>query len=105
MKDGPFLLVPREVGPTFYDTIIGACRDAGFEPAIGRLAPQLPSIVTLVAAEVGVSIGPPSMRPLEIGGAACSPIAGEAPTARLAPAHRRGDVSIVVRNVVARAMA
>ena len=105
LKDDPFLLFPREIGPTLYDTIIGACRDAGFEPIIGQLAPQLASVVTLVAAELGVSIVPASMRQLGITGVAYRPIAGPAPTARLALAHRRGETSIVVRNFIARAMA
>jgi DNA-binding transcriptional LysR family regulator len=105
LKDEPFLLFPREVGPTLYDTIIGACRDAGFEPAIGQLAPQLASVLVLVAAELGVSIVPASMRQLEIAGVAYRPIAGQEPTARLALAHRRGETSILVRNFIARAVA
>jgi DNA-binding transcriptional LysR family regulator len=30
-----FLLFPRPFGPTLYDSIVGACRAAGFEPVIG----------------------------------------------------------------------
>jgi hypothetical protein len=61
LKEDLFLLFPREIGPTLYDTIVGACRKAGFEPIIGQLAAQIASVVNLVAAELGVSIVPASM--------------------------------------------
>jgi DNA-binding transcriptional LysR family regulator len=67
LKHDPFLLFPREIGPVLYDTIVEACRNAGFEPIIGQLAPQMASIVNLVAAELGVSIGrwlPADRRPV-----------------------------------------
>ena len=38
LKDDPFLLFPREVAPTVYDTVVDACRKAGFEPIIGQVA-------------------------------------------------------------------
>jgi len=101
LRNDPFLLFPRAIGPTLYDRIIDACRKAGFEPTIGQLAPQIASIVNLVAAELGVSIVPASMSQLRIAGVAYRPIAGQTPTARLALAHRRGETSTTVRNFLA----
>ena len=103
LKEDPSVLFPRAIGPTLYDSIICACRAAGFEPIIGQLAPQIASVVNLVAAELGVSIVPASMRQLQISGVTYRPIAGQAPTARLALAYRRGETSAVVRNFIARA--
>ena len=103
LKDDPFLLFPRSIGPTLYDGIMGACREAGFEPKIGQLAPQIASIINFVAAELGVSIVPASMSQLQVSGVIYRPIAGQAPTARLALAYRRGETSAVVRNFIARA--
>jgi DNA-binding transcriptional LysR family regulator len=105
LRADPFLLFPRLVGPAVYDSIIGACQKAGFDPVIGQTAPHMASVVTLVAAELGVSIVPASMGQLQITGAVYCPIAGEAPVARLALAHRRGETSPIVRNFVARAVA
>jgi DNA-binding transcriptional LysR family regulator len=96
----PFLLFPRPIGPTLYDSIIGACRKADFDPVIGQLVPQLASLITLVAADLGVSIVPVSMSQLQIIGVAYRAIAGEAPIAPLALAHRRGETSAVVRNFI-----
>jgi DNA-binding transcriptional LysR family regulator len=105
LKEDPFLLFPRPIGPALYDSIIGACQKAGFDPVIGQLAPHIASVITLVAADLGVSIVPASMSQLQISGVAYRAIAGEAPIARLALAHRRGETSAIVRNFIARAMA
>src|SRR5580658_6582610 len=103
LRDDPFLLFPREIAPTVYDTVIDACRKAGFEPVIGQLAPHFSSIVNLVAAELGVSIVPASMTQVRVTGIAYRRIAGQSPTTRLALAFRRGETSPVVRNFIARA--
>jgi DNA-binding transcriptional LysR family regulator len=103
LKHDPFLLFPREVAPTIYDTVVDACRKAGFEPIIGQVAPHFTSIVNLVAAEIGVSIVPASMMQVRVTGIAYRRIAGQSPTTRLALACRRGETSPVVRNFIARA--
>ncbi|TPK38286.1 hypothetical protein FJ492_23990 [Mesorhizobium sp. B2-5-4] len=100
-----FLLVPRWFGPTFYDSIIGASRKAGFEPVIGEVAPVIGSVVVLVAAELGVSIVPASMSRLQVAGIAYRPIAADAPIDAVALVHRRQETSPVVRNFVARTLA
>jgi DNA-binding transcriptional LysR family regulator len=103
LKDDPFLLFPREIAPTLYDTILEACRNAGFEPSIGQLAPHMASIVNLVAAELGVAIVPASMMQMRVTGIAYRRIAGQSPTIQLALAYRRGETSPVVRNFIAQA--
>jgi DNA-binding transcriptional LysR family regulator len=103
LKHDPFLLFPREVAPTVYDTVVDACRKAGFEPIVGQVAPHFTSIVNLVAAELGVSIVPASMTQVRVTGIAYRRIAGQSPTTRLALAYRRGETSPVVRNFIARA--
>src|SRR5246500_2592408 len=104
LSDDPFLLFPREIAPTLYDTVVDACRKAGFEPIIGQLVPHIASIVNLVAAELGVSIVPASMMQVRVTGIAYRQIAGQSPTTWLAPAYRRGETSPIVRNFVARAV-
>jgi len=103
LRDDPFLLFPREIAPTVYDTVVDACRKAGFEPVISQLAPHFSTIVNLVSADLGVSIVPASMMQVRVAGTVYRPIAGQPPTTRLALAYRRGETSPVVRNFVARA--
>jgi DNA-binding transcriptional LysR family regulator len=91
LRDEPLLMFPRAAGPTLFDTIIAACREAGFEPELGQSAPQLASLVTLVAADPGFSIVPASMRQVADAGVIYRELAGVAPLARLAlatPARR-----------------
>ena len=71
---------------------------------IVEVAPEIASVVTLVAAELGVPIAPASTSQLHIAGVAYRAIAGEAPITRLGLAYRRGETSPIVRNI-ARAVA
>ena len=103
LRSDPFVLFPRIVGPTLFDVIMSACRTAGFEPILGQSAPEIHAVVNLVAAELGVSLVPASMRQLQVAGVAYRSITGEAPTTRLSLGLRRGDTSRLVRNFVAKA--
>ncbi|CAN5726168.1 LysR family transcriptional regulator [soil metagenome] len=71
----PFVLFPRVRGPAYFDHLIGLCREAGFTPRIVQEAPQL-DIVSLVAAGLGVSILPSSIRKFRRSGIVLRPIVG-----------------------------
>jgi DNA-binding transcriptional LysR family regulator len=60
----PFVLFPRDLGPSFYDELLGCCRKAGFDPRIVQEATQWSSVMSLVSAGIGVSIGPASIAKL-----------------------------------------
>jgi len=94
----PLILFPRDAGPGLYDQIANACRQAGFEPTLGPIAPQLTSVANFVAAGVGVSIIPESVARVRLPGVRYRPLDGHAPRARLALATRAHEPSIVVRN-------
>jgi DNA-binding transcriptional LysR family regulator len=63
----PFVFFPRDLGPGFYEELLGHCRDAGFEPRIVQEATQWSSVISLVSAGIGVSIGPASVAKLLAG--------------------------------------
>jgi len=63
-----FILYKRPGGPGLYDTIITACRGAGFSPLVGQEAPRIISTLNLVAAGLGVSIVPTSLQRLQMDG-------------------------------------
>jgi DNA-binding transcriptional LysR family regulator len=105
LRNDALILVPREVGPSLFDTVMLTCRQAGFEPILGQSAPQLSSVVSLVAAELGFSMVPESMRQLQLTGVTYRDVAGDAPLTRLALAYRRGETSKIVRNFVGLAVA
>ena len=105
LRNDALILIPRDVGPSLFDTVMLACRQAGFEPILGQSAPQLSSVVSLVAAELGFSMVPESMRQLQLTGVTYRDVAGDAPLTRLALAYRRGETSKIVRNFVDLAVA
>jgi len=103
LRGEPLIVTPRTAGPTFYDAVVGGCRAAGFEPALAQSAPQIVSILTLVAAELGVALIPASMRQLGFKGVAYRSIRKNRPMVSLAVAYRHGDDSPFTRNFVAHA--
>lgn len=66
----PFILYRRSVGPGLYDGIIAACSRAGFTPDVAQEAPRITSTLNLVAAGLGVSLVPDSLRRLQMDGIA-----------------------------------
>jgi DNA-binding transcriptional LysR family regulator len=105
LRNDALILIPRDLGPSLFDIVILACRQAGFEPTLGQSAPQLSSVVSLVAAELGFSMVPESMRQLQMTGVTYREVKGDAPLSRLALAYRRGETSKIVRNFIAVAVA
>jgi DNA-binding transcriptional LysR family regulator len=103
LRDEPLILTPPAVGQTLFDTVMATCRAAGFEPALGQPAPQMGSVVNLVAAGLGYSLVPASFRQVQVTGVAYREIEGLTPVAKLALAFRRGQTSDIVRNFMARA--
>ncbi|MBE9095292.1 LysR family transcriptional regulator [Tychonema sp. LEGE 07203] len=58
----PFISFGRSQAPGLYDAIVSLCQQAGFSPIAGQEAIQMQTIISLVAAEMGVAIVPASMQ-------------------------------------------
>jgi DNA-binding transcriptional LysR family regulator len=63
-----FVLYRRAIGAGLYDAIVTACGNAGFSPRVVQEAPRMLSTLSLVAAGLGVSIVPASMKRLAADG-------------------------------------
>ena len=85
----PLILTPRAIGTSLHDVAVGACRAAGFEPSLGQPAPQIASILSLVSAELGVSLVPVSMCQLGMRGVVYRRLCDPEPTVGLAVAYPR----------------
>jgi DNA-binding transcriptional LysR family regulator len=96
----PFILFPPASGLSLYHEVIVACRSNGFDPVVGQVAPQISSALSLVSAELGVSIVPASITQIQVTGVVYRPIQGLAPVARLALAVRRDRGQIVLQNFI-----
>jgi DNA-binding transcriptional LysR family regulator len=76
----PFIMIPRQRGPGFFDYIIALCQQEGFSPNVVLEASQFHTIVGLVAAGIGLAIMPASMQRSRIEGVVFRTLAGEAVT-------------------------
>jgi DNA-binding transcriptional LysR family regulator len=95
------ILFPRAIGPGLYDAVIASCQRAGFSPKLGQEAPQISSIVHMVAAGFGVSIVPQSIKQIHAEGVVYMSIEGDVPHTPISLAYRSDDHGTVVRNFVA----
>ena len=95
-----FALFARQAGPSLFDELLAACREAGFEPILGQETPQIASVAHLVAAGLGASLVPRSVSAVRVEGVKYLPLRGKAPVARLALVTALEVRSVVVRQFV-----
>jgi len=88
----PFLLFSRELAPGLYDQLIAMCQGAGFSPRVVQEA-QMHTVVSLVAAGIGVSLVPATLQNLSRRGLVYKKLSGATPKLDLAVAWRREDRS------------
>ncbi len=69
-----FILFPRQLAPGLYDPIITLCQAAGFSPMVVQECIQMQTIVSLVSANLGVSILPASIQEAQRQGVVYKPI-------------------------------
>jgi len=100
LADDPFILFPRPIGPDLYDSIISACREAGFAPSIGMESPQISSAANLVAAGFGVAVVPASIRQIQVEGVSYHELQGKPLSTGIALVHRQREKSPTVLNFV-----
>jgi DNA-binding transcriptional LysR family regulator len=99
----PFILFPRKVGTSLYDHIVGICRRAGFSPRVEQEAIQMQTIVSLVAAGMGVALVPASLVNMRRTGVAYRPLAERSPAVEVGVVWRRSDESPTTRAFLATA--
>jgi DNA-binding transcriptional LysR family regulator len=98
-----FVLCSRAQNPGCHDSIVAACQRAGFTPTIGQEAPQIVSVIPLVAAGLGVSMVPRSTSRILVDGVKYLPTEADAARSLIGLAYRRNDRSRAVQNFVATA--
>jgi DNA-binding transcriptional LysR family regulator len=93
VADLPLLLFPRDKAPALYDEILGLFARAGLTPALGQQAIQMQTIVSLVAAGLGMAVVPASLRNLQRKGVVYRDPAGRPATIEVGLAWRADDSS------------
>ena len=92
----PLVLFPRDQAPGFHDLLISSLADSGTTPQVVQYAPEMLTIIGLVAAGIGSSLVPASVERLALDGVVYRPVTG-APATELAAVRRAGDDSPLVR--------
>jgi DNA-binding transcriptional LysR family regulator len=95
------ILVRRYAAPGMYSNVVDACHKAGFEPLIVAEVEQMLISINLVAAGVGISLVPASIREIRQEGIVYCPIL-DAPSliAPLTLVYRRGEARPFVTDFI-----
>jgi DNA-binding transcriptional LysR family regulator len=91
----PFVMFPRAHAPGFYDYLVNLVAATGTAPRIVQEAREMQTIVSLVAAGLGVTLVPASVQALGLRGAVYRPLHGS-PRTELAVVRPRGYVEPAV---------
>lgn len=100
----PLVLFPRRQAPGYHDLLIGRLAATGTTPHVVQYAPEMMTIIGLVAAGIGVSPVPASLAHLAIDGVTYRPLSG-APDTELVAVTRAAEQSTLVRAFLAEARA
>lgn len=92
-----FILFPRSLAPGLYDQIISLCQQGGFSPTVVQEAIQMQTIVSLVAAEIGIAIVPASLQNLQRTGVVYRSLMEATPQATVALIWQRQPPSPIVQ--------
>ncbi|MEM6400513.1 MAG: LysR substrate-binding domain-containing protein [Cyanobacteria bacterium P01_D01_bin.116] len=92
-----FILFPRFLAPGLYDLIISFCQQFDFSPKPAQEAIQMQTIVSLVAAEIGVAIVPESLQNLQRTGVVYKYFVEKTPQVSIAMIWRKNDLSVVLK--------
>lgn len=97
VADEPFIGFPRDTAPSLHDAITGMCEESGFSPNFVADATEWYTIVSLVAAEIGVTLLPKSIRTFQRRGAVYRSVAGQQRHVELAVVRRHGPPTAASR--------
>jgi DNA-binding transcriptional LysR family regulator len=93
-----FVMYERTYAPGFHDLIFGMLRDAGIVPNISQTAGQMPTLISLVDAGMGISILPASAVKNSVAAVVACEIADAIPMSEIAIAVNKGNRAVMVDN-------
>jgi DNA-binding transcriptional LysR family regulator len=96
----PFVVYPSHFRSVVHDAVEETCAAHGFLPRVALEVSETATLVSFVAAGLGVSLVPESVRHMTVHGAVYRPLAREAAGVELAVAWRRADASPVLERAL-----
>lgn len=91
-----FVLFPRDVAPGLHAHVLSVCAEAGIHPRIVQTSRELYTTVSLVEAEIGVTIIPASIRQMGWRGVRYYPISSPSAVTRIDAAWRADNTSPII---------
>jgi DNA-binding transcriptional LysR family regulator len=98
MRDEPFVFPPGVAGVQATAKPVSICEEHGFRPRIVQEAPQWLTILRLVGADLGVSIGPACIEQIAGRDVVCRPLCGTSVQSDIELAYRKEDDRAIVRS-------
>ena len=93
LEHEPFVTYPSHFRSVLHDAVEETCAAHGFRPNVALEVSETATLVSFVAAGLGVSLVPESVRHMTVEGAVYRPLARDATTVELAVAWRRDDAT------------
>jgi DNA-binding transcriptional LysR family regulator len=97
----PFVAYPSHFRSVLHDAVEDVCAAHGFRPIVALEVSETATLVSFVAAGIGVSLVPASVTRLTVAGAVYRPLAGEPTPVELALAYRRDNETPVLPRALA----
>ncbi|GAB2557012.1 LysR family transcriptional regulator [Kribbella endophytica] len=97
LAEDEFILYTRATGPSVHDVIVSYCQDAGFTPRISQQGADVQTIVSLVAAGLGVSLLIAPTPPIDPAAVVYRELSDDLPPWRLSVAWSPNNQSPVLR--------
>jgi DNA-binding transcriptional LysR family regulator len=94
----PWVTLPSDLGMGFYNLVMSLCREAGFTPKVSQVATQIHTMISLVAAGLGVTLVPASVSSLRRAGVVYRKLANETPLVETSVAYLKSAQSPVLEN-------
>jgi DNA-binding transcriptional LysR family regulator len=88
LVDEPFIVYPSSARSVVHDAVHATCADHGFSPLVAMEVAETSTLVSFVAAGVGVALVPTSAQQMSVAGAVYRPLAGAAHVVELAMCWR-----------------
>jgi DNA-binding transcriptional LysR family regulator len=100
----PFILYARSVSTGLHEQILALCLKAGFQPRVVQEVHEMPTVVGLVAAGMGLALVAGTMQRIQVPGVVFRPLA-EAASSDILLAWKRGGAAPALRNFLDVALA
>jgi DNA-binding transcriptional LysR family regulator len=91
LREEPFVTYPSHFRSVVHDAVEDACAAHGFKPVAAHEVAETATLVSFVAAGLGVSLVPASVRKMTVEGAIYRPLSHDTTRVELAAAWRRDD--------------